>query len=186
MLAFCEPSGATDQNICLTVEGDIPVGSTSITFSTAGVSQASWNSIPNNSNRVLGYYFASGTTASKSGSRTLDLSNATVKLIKAGNNFTVTADTGSEDKSLCCPPKDTAPPFASTDDGMVTLDDFETLDVLSGNVIFDNIRATILPSTEIVEPPSVDYDDLLGTLLDKRIKFKAGDGNTYRLFVSTT
>ena len=185
MLAFCEPSTDSDQNICLTVEDDIPEGSTSITFSTAGVSQAAWNSIPNNSNRVLGYYFASGTTASKSGSRTLNLSTATVKLIKAGNNFTITADTGTEDKSLCCPPKDTAPPFASTDDGMVTLDDFETLDVLSGNVIFDNIRATILPSTEIVEPPSVDYDDLLGTLLDKRIRFKAGDGNTYRLFVST-
>ena len=107
------------------------------------------------------------------------------KLIKAGNNFTVTADTGTEDKSLCCPPKDTAPPFASTDDGMVTVENHETLDVLSGNVIFDNIRATILPSTEIVEPPSVTYDGLLGTLLDKRIRFKAGDGNTYRLFVST-
>jgi len=187
MLAFCEPSAAPDQNICLTVEGDIPEGSTSITFSSAGVSQAAWNSIPNNNNRVLGYYFASGTTASKSGSRTLNLSTPTVKLIKEGNNFTVSATPNStEDKSLCCPPKDTAPPFASTDDGMVTLDDFETLDVLSGNVIFDNIRATILPSTEIVEPPSVTYDGLLGTLLDKRIKFKAGDGNTYRLFVSTT
>ena len=58
-------------------------------------------------------------------------------------------------------------------------------DMIPDLVIFDNIRATILPSTEIVEPPSVSYDDLLGAPLDKRIRFLAGDGNTYRLFVST-
>ena len=203
MVAFCEPSANADENNCLTVESSlypngVPVGATSITFSTSGVSQTTWNSIAGtgSNNRVLGYYFAPGTTATTSPGTgnvrgtlnlfTPDGNPAVVKIIKAGNNFTVTADhLGDEDKSLCCPPKDTAPPFASTDDGMVTLDDFETLDVLSGNVIFDNIRATILPSTEIVEPPSVDYDDLLGTLLDKRIRFKAGDGNTYRLFVST-
>ena len=124
---------------------------------------------------------------------TPDGSPAVVKIIKAGNNFTVTADTGDEDKSLCCPPKDTAPPFASTDDGMVTVDDldsatigYETLDVLSGNVVFDNIRAT-LHSDEILDAGTsgVTYTSLLNQTLDKELKFKAGDGHTYRLFLST-
>ena len=199
MVAFCEPGGNATQNNCLTVESLIPVDTTSITFSTSGVSQTTWNAIPSgaNTNRVLGYYFAPNTyiTSKTNGTGsvrgTINLSAATVKQIKEGNNFTVTSDTGSEDKSLCCPPKDTAPPFASTDDGMVTLDNpdipnngFETLDVLSGNVVFDNIRAT-LKSDQILEPNTVAYNDLLDQVLDKRLKFKAGDNMTYSMFMST-
>ena len=209
MLAFCEPGGNITQNNCILVSDqtqvdnnldgspdgntDVLVGSYKIGVDSS-VSNVTFGNIFADSNagsRVLGYYFAENTRViAKDGNstpRTITLNNATSKLLKAGNNFTVTtAPATAGDKSLCCTPKDTAPPFAANDDGMETVLNHETLDVFSGNVKFDNIRATI-KSDQIVEPSgSITYDTFLGTALDKRIRIKSTtDNHTYKLLLST-
>ena len=210
MLAFCEPNDSVTQNKCVLVSDqtqvdnnldgspdgntDVLVGSYKIGVDSS-VSDVIFGNIIADSNtgdRVLGYYFAENTRViaksdSTANPRTITLNNATSKLLKAGNNFTVTTALATAgDKSLCCTPKDTAPPFAANDDGMETVLNHETLDVFSGNVKFDNIRATI-KSDQIVEPSgSITYDTFLGTPLDKRIRIKSTtDNNTYKLLVST-
>ena len=174
--SFCFPSTDIDQNKCVSVTTDIPAGSTSLTV----------NSIADidDGDRVLGYYFADGTKVSSSSGNTIQIDTATTKLIKSGNNFTVTTNqVASDDKSLCCPPKDTSPPFAANDDGMETVSDYKILEFSQGNVVFDTFRATVDSSNTYTAATTSDYTSLLGTSTTKRIRLQTASGE-FKLLTS--
>ena len=174
--AFCFPSTDLDQNKCVSVTTDIPAGSTTLTV----------NSIADidDGDRVLGYYFATGTKVTSSSGNTIQIDTATTKLIKSGNNFTVTSNqVGSDDKSLCCPPKDTSPPFAANDDGMETTSDYKILEFSQGNVVFDAFRATVDSSNAYTASTTSDYTTLLGTSTTKRIRLQTASGE-FKLLTS--
>ena len=174
--SFCFPSTDIDQNKCVSVTTDIPAGSTSLTV----------NSIADidDGDRVLGYYFADGTKVSSSSGNTIQIDTATTKLIKSGNNFTVTTNqVASDDKSLCCPPKDTSPPFAANDDGMETTSDYKILEFSQGNVVFDTFRATVDSSNTYTAATTSDYTSLLGTSTTKRIRLQTASGE-FKLLTS--
>ena len=174
--SFCFPSTDLDQNKCVTVTTDIPAGSTTLTV----------NSIADidDGDRVLGYYFADGTKVTSSSGNTIQIDTATDKLIKSGNNFTVTSNqVASDDKSLCCPPKDTSPPFAANDDGMETVSDYKILEFSQGNVVFDTFRATLDSSNTYTAATTSDYTTLLGTSTTKRIRLQTASGE-FKLLTS--
>ena len=73
----------------------------------------------------------------------ITIDEALVKPIASGGNFTVTTQPPSESRILCCPPTDTSPPFEATEAGLRTTDDDPKLRLSQGNLIFDNLTATI-------------------------------------------
>ena len=64
-----------------------------------------------------------------------------VKPLAAGANFTVTSN--SDSRILCCPPTDTSPPFEAIETGLRTTLNDPKLRLSQGNLIFDNLSATI-------------------------------------------
>ena len=158
--SFCIP---TDTK-CMIVTADTPAGSTSIPVQdTTGVG-GNW--------KVQGFQFASGTTVNGAPlSNTIGLSTATTKNLVAGANFTVT--NASEDKTLCCPPTDTSPPFNPTVDGLDTTSSEQSLRIEEGNVIFDALTANVTAS-KITNYASSDKSN-------SRLELKAGDGVTYNI-----
>ena len=178
---FCVPSGDPQQNKCVSVTQEIPVGSTTIHIDdTADIDDF---------DRVLGFYFAAGTRITSGGvnpgAGTITIDTGTTKLIKDGNNFTVSSipATSTDDKSLCCPPKDTSPPFAATEVGMETTSGFRILEINSGNIKFDALRAEVATSNTWTASSTADYTTLLGTSTDKRIEISTGSG-TYKLITT--
>jgi hypothetical protein len=99
-----------------------------------------------NGMRVLGAQFASNTTVSSFTGSTITISPATIAGIASGGNFTVTSTPAEEgDRSLCCPPTDTSPPFSPTEEGLETTPSagYPNLRINSGNVKFDSLTATV-------------------------------------------
>ena len=174
--AFCFPSTDLDQNKCVSVTTDIPAGLTTLTVdSIADVDDG---------DRVLGYYFQDGTKVTSSSGNTIQIDKVTTKLIKSGNNFTITTNqVASDDKSLCCPPKDTSPPFAANDDGMETTSDYKILEFSQGNIVFDAFRATVDSSNAYTAATTSDYTTLLGTSTTKRIRLQTASGE-FKLLTS--
>ena len=133
LAAFCVPSTTT----CIFTSSAINAGETVLNVtSTTGVA---------NGMRVLGAQFASNTTVSSFVANTsITISPATTAGIASGGNFTVTStDANDGDRSLCCPPTDTSPPFSPTEDGLETTSSFKNLKIDSGNIKFDSLRASI-------------------------------------------
>jgi len=174
--AFCFPSSDIDQNKCVSVTTDITAGSTTLTVDSIADIDIG--------DRVLGYYFATGTKVTSSSGSTIQIDTPTTKLIKSGNNFTVTSNqVASDDKSLCCPPKDTSPPFAANDDGMETTSDYKILEFSQGNVVFDAFRATVDSSNTYTASTTSDYTTLLQTDSTKRIRLQTPSGE-FKLLTS--
>jgi len=101
--------------------------------------------------RVLGAQFADGTTVQSTNTgvtpNTVTISPATTAGIASGGNFTVTGTIAADgDRSLCCPPLDTSPPFSPTEDGLETTPSFPDLKIHGGNILFDALRATVTTS----------------------------------------
>lgn len=97
-----------------------------------------------NGMRVLGAQFGVGTTVSSFTGSTITISTATIAGIASGGNFTVTSTPAEEgDRSLCCPPTDTSPPFNPTEKGLETTASFPNLKINAGNVKFDSLTATV-------------------------------------------
>ncbi len=97
-----------------------------------------------NGMRVLGAQFASGTTVSSFTGTTITISTGTIAGIASGGNFTVTSTPANEgDRSLCCPPTDTSPPFSPTEKGLETSTGFPNLKINAGNIKFDSLTATV-------------------------------------------
>tara|TARA_R100000008_G_scaffold67829_1_gene44924 strand:+ start:380 stop:2737 length:2358 start_codon:yes stop_codon:yes gene_type:complete len=134
--------------------------------------------------KVQGYYFeddteilsktSSGAPGSGS-SHTIVIDKGLNKNIKAGNNFTITS--ASDNRQLCCPPKDTSPPFEATDTGMKTPDNYRNLTIDGGNIVFDNLTCTNFNTTKIVD----DNTNTATYEYKGKIPIECGDGNTYNL-----
>ena len=81
---------------------------------------------------------------------------------------------------MCCPPKDTSPPFEATDDGMKTVNDFKILEIGQGNIVFDAFSATVDNSNTWTASTTDDYSHpttgLLNTTTTKRIKLQTPSG----------
>ena len=175
LVGFCD-----NQTKCVMVRGteDIPVDTKTIPVINADPVQVN--------DRVLGYYFyndaTNGTTtvASKTSDTitiqvtspdgTVDASLGTQRLIKPGNNFTTTSKADG-DRALCCPPKDTSPPFEATGEGMQTTSDLPNVQLTAGDIKFDAFGATGITATT----PS-DINSLLNEESDARIRIHTPSG----------
>ena len=153
LTAFCTPKTGSSGTRCVSVTTDVAANVTTLPVSsTTDITQG---------DTVLGFYFSSGTTVSSidTGNSTITINQGTTDIIKSGNNFTITRDSG--DRSLCCPPKDTSPPFAATEAGMITKDPRFTVEIDSGNVLFGEWSATVnnsLLTTDTSTVPSGTYN----------------------------
>ena len=133
LAAFCVPAVTR----CIFVSSLIPSGTIIINVvDTTGVVSGM---------RVLGAQFAPGTTVSSFIPNTsITINIATIIPIASGGNFTVTSAPAEEgDRSLCCPPTDTSPPFNPTEKGLDTTVGFPNLKINNGNIKFDNLTATV-------------------------------------------
>jgi hypothetical protein len=132
LAAFCVPAVTR----CMFTSTPTVLGATTINIiDTTGVA---------NDMRVLGAQFASGTTVSSFTGTSITISPATIAGIASGGNFTVTSTPAEEgDRSLCCPPTDTSPPFSPTEEGLETTVGYPNLRINSGNVKFDSLTATV-------------------------------------------
>jgi hypothetical protein len=132
LVAFCVPAVTR----CMFTSSPTTLGATVINIiDTTGVA---------NGMRVLGAQFASGTTVSSFTGTSITISIATIAGIASGGNFTVTSTSAGEgDRSLCCPPTDTSPPFSPTEAGLETTAGFPNLKINAGNVRFDSLTATV-------------------------------------------
>ena len=132
LAAFCVPAVTR----CMFTSTPTDPGVTSLNIvDTTGVA---------NGMRVLGAQFGVGTTVTSFTGTTIGISSATIAGIASGGNFTVTSTPAEEgDRSLCCPPTDTSPPFSPTEDGLETSAGFPSLKINSGNVRFDSLTATV-------------------------------------------
>jgi hypothetical protein len=132
LAAFCVPAVTR----CMFTSSPTSLGATVINIiDTTGVA---------NGMRVLGAQFASGTTVSSFTGTSITISPATIAGIASGGNFTVTSTPeGEGDRSLCCPPTDTSPPFSPTESGLETTAGFPNLKINAGNVKFDSLTASV-------------------------------------------
>lgn len=163
LAAFCPTTGPSETR-CVFVTGAAAAGSTTLTVSNAT------NDLINKT--IQGVPFADNTTISAVNGNQITISLGTIKNIVAGSNFTATD--ANEDKSLCCPPTDTSPPFNPTEEGLETiLSGADNIKIAGGNLIFDNLTATVNTNNITV---------LTGTNnSSKRIELKGGDGVVYNL-----
>jgi len=163
LATFCVPA----ETQCFVVTSGVNAGNTVLpTTSTANI-QLGY--------RVLGFPFADGTTVQSKTANSLTLSAATIKTIAPESNYTSTSSL--DDKSLCCPPTDTSPPFEPTELGLETPGTFPDIKLNQGNVKFDNLiikspqdKNNISALNTALVPASANVLPILG-----------GDGVTYNL-----
>jgi hypothetical protein len=164
LAAFCVPAVTR----CIFASSITPSGVTGISVvDTTGVA---------NGMRVLGAQFASGTTVSSFTSTSITINIATIAAIASGGNFTVTSTPAGEgDRSLCCPPTDTSPPFSPTENGLETKNSpgefyFPNLKINGGNIKFDSLTATVSGITTILP------NNLPTQFSDKRLPIQTASG----------
>jgi len=159
LAAFC-PANETR---CVLVTEAAVAGSNVLTVSDT-------NNLTNTT--IQGFPFADNTTITSVSGNTITLSSVAQKNIVAGSNFTATSST--EDKSLCCPPTDTSPPFNPTEEGLETISGgADSLRIKGGNLIFDNLTATVNTSNiTALTPGSTNTSST-------NIQLKCGDGVVY-------
>jgi len=161
--AFCVPS----QTRCVLVTNAASVGDTSLTVeSTTGYVDGM---------TIQGFNFASGTTITVTGATSITLSTGITKNINPGSNFTVTSL--NDDRSLCCPPTDTSPPFNPTEEGLETTNSEPNFEITGGALKFDELSIPSTSTSKITE-----ITDISSEVSNTRIKIRAGDGKDYELF----
>jgi hypothetical protein len=131
LAGYCLP----DQTKCLIVTADTNAGSTTIPVNDSTGVGNGWV--------VQGFQFEPGTIVSgaPATSTSITINAPTTRNLVAGANFTVTNAGG--DRSLCCPPTDTSPPFNPTTEGLDTVAEAPNLKIESGNIIFDALKAVV-------------------------------------------
>ena len=159
LAAFCVPAVTR----CMFTSSFIPSGTTTLSIvDTTGVA---------NDMRVLGAQFASGTTVLSYTSTQIVISIATIAAIASGGNFTVTSTPADEgDRSLCCPPTDTSPPFTPTEKGLDTTVGFPNLKINGGNIKFDSLTATVSGIA------TISANDLPTEVSNKRLPIQTASG----------
>ena len=139
LLQFCQPSIAQ----CLLVDGAVTQGNTVINVT----------SIPSGTNgwTVRGFQFSekddSGNpefttiTINTPGTNQITLSKPTINDLVDGEKISI-SPLSANDRTLCCPPVDTSPPFTPTEEGLETTNSFPNLKIDSGDVKFDALTVT--------------------------------------------
>ena len=143
LISFCQPS----ETRCLTLTENAKINDTQLYVesgdafdevqTTWDVQGSAFNGGSSNITNKITDSNATGTT--KEFSITID--QALVKPLAAGGNFTATS--ANESRILCCPPTDTSPPFEAIETGLRTTSNDPKLRLSQGNLIFDNLSATI-------------------------------------------
>jgi hypothetical protein len=158
--SFCVPA----QTQCILVNTSATAGDTTLTVDNiSGTIAPGWV--------IQGFPFTSGTTISSIVGNTITVNPAITKNINPGSNFTATNSGG--DRSLCCPPTDTSPPFNPTEEGLETTTTSPNLEITGGNIKFDEFNATVNTS-KISLYSSTDKSN-------NRLQLKGGDGITYNI-----
>ena len=170
---FCPTTGANSVKCfrvtsAVAVNGDPGVLSTVLPVSTT-------TDMVVNSTKVQGFPFADPTTitAINVSAGTITVTPKIIRPIVADSNFTAT--TSSQDKTLCCPPTDTSPPFQAGLEGLETLPgDKDDLKITSGNLIFADLIVTNNSGVSQLNLAAANNST-------KRINLKGGDGVVYKL-----
>ena len=131
--AFCTPVNTE----CLVVTTETNAGNTTIPVSgTAALDNSA-------TYRVLGSQFAANTQITTINTNNIVINNATTAKLLVGEKVTVTKESSDIDlRVLCCPPKDTSPPFTPTENGLSTKTIRPNLQIADGNLKFDSLTAT--------------------------------------------
>ena len=138
LLQFCEPTLAQ----CLLVDGAVNSGNTVINVTSVPTGTNGWT--------VRGFQFsekdASGnpeftTITINTFLNQITLSKPTINDLVDGEKISIAPATNG-DRTLCCPPVDTSPPFTPTEDGLETTSSFPNLKIDSGDVKFDALTVT--------------------------------------------
>jgi len=159
LASYCVPA----QTTCAIVTVTTPAGSPSLTVNSSAGIGVGWV--------VQGPQFTSGTTVTGvPNATTIDISNPTILGFNAGSNFTVTSASG--DRTICCPPTDTSPPFNPTLDGLDTVPAAPSLRIESGNLRFDSLVGIVSESNIISVPVSSLPNEVSGS----RISIQTASG----------
>ena len=131
--AFCTPVNTE----CLIVTTETNAGNTTIPVSgTAALDNSA-------TYRVLGSQFAANTQITTINTNNIVINNATTAKLLVDEKVTVTKESSDIDlRVLCCPPKDTSPPFTPTENGLQTKTIRPNLQIADGNLKFDSLTAT--------------------------------------------
>ena len=131
LIQFCQPSIAR----CLLVDGAVNAGNTVITVTSIPTGTSNWT--------IKGFQFADATTIQINTPTTnqITLSKPTINDLVDGEKISI-APASEGDRTLCCPPVDTSPPFTPTEDGLETTSSFPNLKIDSGDVKFDALTVT--------------------------------------------
>ena len=131
LIQFCQPSIAR----CLLVDGGVNAGNTVITVTSIPTGTTGWT--------VRGFQFADDTTIQINTPTTnqITLSKPTINDLVDGEKISI-APASEGNRTLCCPPVDTSPPFTPTEDGLETTGSFPNLKIDSGDVKFDALTVT--------------------------------------------
>jgi hypothetical protein len=139
LASYCIPA----ETRCAIVTNNTPSGSTSLTVNDSTGIGVGWV--------VQGPQFTSDpetTVISTPNSTTINISAGTILGFNAGSNFTITSASG--DRTICCPPTDTSPPFNPTLEGLDTISTGPTpassLRIESGNLRFDSLVGIVSES----------------------------------------
>ena len=149
MLSFCKPS----ETRCLVLTKSASLGDTQL-FVEPGDSfdavTTSWDAqgsaFKGNSSNITGTITDNSKADGDPEKFSITIDEGLVKPIASGGNFTVTSTSPSTGlRILCCPPTDTSPPFEAVETGLQTVPADPKLVLSQGNLVFDNLSATIHP-----------------------------------------
>ena len=142
LVSYCVPA----ETRCAIVTNNTPSGSLSLTVNSSDGIGIGWI--------VQGPQFTVGTAVTSiPNATTIGISTGTILGFNAGSNFTATSASG--DRTICCPPTDTSPPFNPTLDGLDTVPAAPSLRIESGNLRFDSLVG-IVSESNITEYSSND------------------------------
>ena len=141
LVDFCLTSGSL-QTRCLITTQQADIGDTEI-FVEGG---SNFDAVGNTGWDAQGSAFDGGSSDivgknTSGGTFSIVINEGLVRPISSGANFTTTNN--SDSRILCCPPTDTSPPFQAVETGLKTTENDPKLVLDKGNLVFDNLSATI-------------------------------------------
>ena len=117
-------------------------------------------------------------TSVDTSTKELTLASNIIGTLPHDAQFTASNMSASDDRTLCCPPTDTSPPFIATVDGLNTTEEYKNLKIDSGNVVFESL---LLQDNQT--PPSKNAEDITANVsVNRTIKIKSTTQNkTYKI-----
>ena len=161
LLQYCKP----DEARCLIVVGTVPANSNVITVESIPPDVVNgWTArgFQFSDRDINGNFNPTTITINTPGTNQITLSRATINPLLDGEKVTVAA-ANRGDRTLCCPPLDTSPPFQATTEGLETSSQFPNLKLSSGDVKFNNltvIKDITVDSANAETDVSTKYLDL--------------------------